>query len=62
MNQDPAWTQALGDAVASRQADVMESIQQVRTRALAAGNLKRNEQYVVTQEKEIIQIRSATWI
>ena len=24
MNQDPAWTQALGDAVASRQADVMD--------------------------------------
>ena len=59
MNQDLDWTQALGDAVTSRQADVMEAIQQVRTRALAAGNLKTNAQQKVTQEAGIIRIESA---
>ena len=59
MNGDLAWTQALGDAVASRQSDVMDAIQQVRTRALAAGNLKTNAQYVVTQEEGVIRIESA---
>ncbi len=59
MNQDLDWTQALGGAVTSRQADVMEAIQQVRTRALAAGNLKTNAQQKVTQEAGIIRIESA---
>jgi uncharacterized membrane protein YgcG len=59
MSRDLAWTQALGNAVASQQADVMEAIQQVRTRAMAAGNLKTSQQQIVTQENGIITIESA---
>jgi hypothetical protein len=59
MSEDLRWTQALGNAVSSQQADVMEAIQQVRTRAMAAGNLKTNDQQVITQEQEVIVIRSA---
>jgi hypothetical protein len=59
MSRDLAWTQALGEAVATQQGDVMDAIQQVRTRAMAAGHLKTNEKWIVTQENGIISIESA---
>ena len=59
MNEDLTWTQGLGDAVTTQQSDVMDAIQQVRARALAAGNLSTNEKWVVTQEEGFIRIESA---
>src|SRR5262245_20163514 len=59
MNQDLAWTVKLGTAVSTQLDDVMDAIQQVRTRAVAAGHLKTNDKWIVTQEKGIIRIESA---
>jgi hypothetical protein len=59
MNQDLAWTVKLGTAVSTQLADVMDAIQQVRTRAVAAGHLKTNDKWIVTLERGIIRIESA---
>jgi hypothetical protein len=59
MNKDLAWTVKLGTAVSTQLSEVMDAIQQVRTRALAAGNLKSNDKWIVTQENGIIRIESA---
>ena len=56
MSDDLEWTQALGDAVAAQQADVMDSVQQVRAQAQAAGNLQTSPQQKVIVEKEIVKI------
>ena len=56
MSGDLEWTQALGDAVATQQADVMDSVQQVRAEAQAAGNLQTSEQQKVIVEKEVVKI------
>jgi Protein of unknown function (DUF3300) len=56
MSNDLDWTQALGDAVAAQQADVMDSIQQVRAEAQAAGNLETTPQQEVVVEKEVVKI------
>ncbi len=59
MNDDLDWTESLGTAVIDQQADVMDSIQQIRAEANAAGYLKSNDKQVVVQEKETIIIQSA---
>ena len=63
MNKDLAWTQKLGDAFLGQQKEVMDTIQSLRKRAEAAGNLKSNEQQKVetqTQEgKQVIVIQPA---
>ena len=58
MNDDLDWTWKLGEAVVAQQKDVMNSIQQVRARAYAAGNLVSNDKQVIVQEKQIIIIKS----
>ncbi|HEY2647369.1 MAG TPA: DUF3300 domain-containing protein, partial [Candidatus Acidoferrales bacterium] len=45
-----AWTSALGEASATQQQDVMVSIQRMRAKAYAAGNLKSGSQINVVQE------------
>lgn len=47
MNQDLAWTQKLGDAFLAQQDQVMDTIQGLRGKAKAAGNLQSNEQQKV---------------
>ena len=63
MNKDLAWTQKLGDAFLANQAVVLDTVQSLRKRAQAAGNLKSNEQQKVevqTQEsKQVIVIEPA---
>jgi hypothetical protein len=63
MNQDISWTQKLGDAFLGQQQQVMETIQGLRKKAQAAGNLKSNEYQKVeneTQEgKQVIVIEPA---
>jgi Protein of unknown function (DUF3300) len=63
MNKDLAWTQKVGDAFLGQQQQVMDTIQSLRKRAQAAGNLKSNEYQSVeteTQEnKQVIIIQPA---
>jgi hypothetical protein len=57
MNKDLAWTQKLGDAFLGQQPQVMDTVQDLRKRAQAAGNLKSNEyQKVETQTQEAKQV------
>lgn len=59
MNDQLDWTQKLGNAFLAQQKDVMNTIQSLRAKAKAAGNLKTTrEQKVVTQD-QVIVIQSA---
>jgi len=49
MNQDLAWTQALGDATLVQRGDVMDAVQRMRRRAYDTGNLKSTSQITVVQ-------------
>ena len=40
MNEKLDWTQKLGDAFLAQQSDVMNTVQALRAKAAAAGNLK----------------------
>lgn len=50
MNNNLDWTQKVGDAMIGQQKDVAESIQRLRARAQAAGNLKTTSQQKVTTQ------------
>jgi len=50
MNEHLDWTQKLGDAMISQEADVADSIQRLRAKASAAGNLQTTPQQTVTTE------------
>ena len=50
MNDKLDWTQKIGDAMIGQQKDVAESIQRLRAKAAAAGNLKSNSQQTVTTQ------------
>jgi hypothetical protein len=55
MSEKLEWTQKVGDAFLAQQADVMDTIQKLRTKAQAQGNLKTNkEQKVVVQDNAIV--------
>jgi hypothetical protein len=55
MSEKLEWTQKLGDAFLSQQKEVMTTVQKLREKAYAQGNLKTtNEQKVVVQEKIIV--------
>ena len=55
MDQNLDWTTDLGEAFVAQPADVMNSIQQLRAQAQAAGNLKDTpQQTVVVKEEKII--------
>ena len=62
MNEKIDWTQKMGDAFLAQQKDVMNTVQQLRAKAQAAGNLKTTEQQTVVVEKETqtIIIQSAS--
>ena len=51
-------TQKLGDAFLNQQKDVMNTIQKLRAKAKAAGNLKTTKEQVVKVEQEVIIIES----
>jgi hypothetical protein len=54
MSEKLDWTQALGTAFLAQQKDVMDTVQKLRARAEAEGNLKSsNEQKVVDQNNTI---------
>jgi hypothetical protein len=56
MAQNLLWTQALGAAFASQPADVMQSIQRLRARAIAARTLTDTLQQRLVEEDGLIEI------
>ena len=52
MSEKLDWTAKLGDAFLAQQKDVMDTIQKLRKKAEAEGNLKTTEQQKVTVEQE----------
>ncbi|MGE5151587.1 MAG: DUF3300 domain-containing protein [Rhodospirillaceae bacterium] len=50
LNEHLDWTQKLGDAMIEQEADVADSIQRLRAKAAAAGNLQSTPQQAVTTE------------
>ena len=52
MNEKLDWTQKMGDAFLAQQKDVMDTVQKLRAKAQAAGNLKTTQQQTVIVEKE----------
>jgi Protein of unknown function (DUF3300) len=53
-------TQKIGDAFLAQQKDVMDTIQKLRKKAEASGNLKTTKEQVVKVEREVIIIESAS--
>ena len=56
MDDNLTWTERLGDAFLAQQPQVMETVQNLRQRAYAAGNLKSNDQVRVDQQGQTIVI------
>ena len=50
LGHDIGWTQKLGDAFLAQPDDVMSTVQELRRKAQAAGNLKSDEHQTVSQE------------
>ena len=60
MSERIDWTQSLGDAFLAQEADVMDSVQRLRAKAYAAGNLHSNQQLAVSQQGSVIVIEPAS--
>jgi hypothetical protein len=59
MSEKLDWTQKVGDAFLAGQKDVMETIQKLRAKAQASGNLKTTKEQVVKVEQQTIIIEPA---
>jgi hypothetical protein len=59
MNDKLEWTRELGDAFLANEKGVMQTVQSLRQKAEAAGNLKSNEQQKVTKDDSAIIIEPA---
>lgn len=59
MDQKLEWTRRLGDAFLAQQAQVMDTIQNLRRKADQAGNLQSSAQLEVQQDGESIEIEPA---
>jgi len=60
MDQNLSWTSALGDAYFNQPDDVMEAVQVLRQRAIAAGTLQSNSQITVLTQDGTIVIEPAS--
>jgi hypothetical protein len=60
MSDDLEWTQALGDAIAYQQKDVLVAIQQLRDEAVAKGVIKTDDKIQVVKENDNFVIKSAS--
>ena len=60
MSEKLEWTQKLGDAFLAQQKLVMDTIQSLRAKAQAAGNLKTTQEQTVIVEEKIIKIEPAS--
>ena len=59
MDEKLDWTQRLGDAFLSQQQQVMDTVQELRQKALAAGNLQSNEHVRVEAQGPTIVVEQA---
>jgi len=59
MDDKLSWTDRLGEAFLAQQADVMDTIQKLRSRAQAAGNLKSTPEQTVLVKGDSIEIAPA---
>ena len=59
MNDMPDWTRQLGDAFLANQQQVMDTVQMLRSRAQAAGNLQSTPQQTVIDQGGVIDIEPA---
>jgi hypothetical protein len=59
MNDDLDWTWALGEAVLTDQAAVLDAAQAFRSRAFAAGNLRSDDKQIVGNSDGAIEIKPA---
>jgi hypothetical protein len=59
LDQKIDWTERLGDAFIAQQAQVMDTVQMLRQKAKAAGNLNSNAQIAVTQSNDSIDVAPA---
>jgi len=60
MYENPGWTRSLGDAFLRQERHVMDTVQQLRRRAQAAGNLQSSEQMQVQQQGQVILVQPAS--
>jgi hypothetical protein len=62
MNEKLEWTEKLGDAFLSQQADVMASAQRLRQKAQESGNLKttKEQKVIVEEQTKVIVIEPAS--
>jgi hypothetical protein len=60
MSEQLDWTQKLGDAFLEQQKPVMDTIQSLRAKAQAAGNLQTTKEQTVIVEEKIIKIEPAS--
>jgi hypothetical protein len=60
MSDDLDWTQALADAISNQQKEVLQTIQDLRAKAIADGIIKSDEKVTVVEEKETIIIQPAS--
>jgi hypothetical protein len=58
MSQKLDWTTKLGDAFLAQQEDIMNTVQRLRAKAQAEGNLKTNQEQKVIVEQQVIRIES----
>jgi hypothetical protein len=59
MSEKLDWTQKLGDAFLAQQKDVLDTVQKLRRKAEAEGNLETTKEQIVVVEKETIIIEPA---
>lgn len=59
MNDKLDWTQKMGDAFLAQQKDVMNTVQSLRAKAKAQGNLKTTREQKVVVEGQVIVIQPA---
>jgi len=62
MDESPQWLRELGEAFLQQEAHVMETVQALRRRAQAAGNLATTDQNAVYQQDEAIVVEPRTQI
>ncbi len=60
MDSNLEWTEQLGDAFLAQQADVMDSVQRLRQRALAQGTLHSTPQQTVASDQGAVTIEPAS--
>lgn len=57
MDENLQWTQALGDAFLDQEPQVMDTVQDLRRRAQAAGNLRSDERQRIVEDGPIVVVQ-----